>query len=382
MKRSSRQIGFLVPAALMLLALPACQKTQEVQVEEQPGEEILMEPTSASPVTRAMSLIENETALRGYDIRIDAYFHDSAQALFSGAKLRYQTADLYRRWMFVDNSSYIIHHYWPIEGSVHAGAGTVSSVDFVGYVPYSADATIPNTGVTIGEYTPGYWVSESYTPGAPSFSATLPVTAGDPNTFNETNQANLQEFMYAYKANQTKDSDAGEREKTGAEVGSVAMTFQHPFALVYIYLSKAKRNTKINSITLSGLKTSGTFTHGSGWNTSEGVVANLYKEVNKTIPDALNFKAIIGGPFLVIPQDLTGSTNNLTVNRTYPGNSEDPEDTANIQASITTNWQPGYIYSYYLDMGEDSGQILVDVTIEAWMENWQGTGYNMEIDVK
>lgn len=363
MKRSSRYSRLLLPAATLLLAvalLPACQKDPEPAPE--PEEIAVTVSSQAMESTRALTLIEDATTLRDYDIRIDAYFHGTTTAYFSGSRIKYKPGALVSSWNFVNLSDdYDNPHYWPIEGSVYTATSiTVGSLDFVGYVPYASTAAISNTGVTIG----------TYAAGAPTFSAALPITSGSPNTFGETNQASLQEFMYAYTGDQKKGYD-GETPKTGADIGKVAMNLQHPFALVSFYLKQSPRNTTFTSLTLKDINTSGSYVHGTGW-ASLGTPADLSITVNKTIPDELNFNGLIGGPYVVIPQT-PATANNLVVNRTPSG-----ESAGDITATINTTWMPGKKYSYYLDLGKDDGHILVDVVIETW----QGPSYDNEIEVK
>ena len=325
--------------AALLLAVAACHR--EDPAPTGPGEEIRLDVSTVQPEETKVVTINNNEELTIRNIRVDAYFNGTTTPLFSNAQLRYRAYT--DRWEFY--STDWTHYYWPIVGSVHETVGTVGSIDFVGYVPN----TVP-TGYTLNAY--------SATNG-PSFSVELPYTAGSPNTFNETNQISTREFMYAYVTDQTKDTNSG----------TVNLAFRHPFALVNIYLKSAKRGTVINTVELSGIKTSGTFVHSSGWG-SLGNEATLSKTVSKAVPGQLNFDSLIGGPYMVIPQTLSGS-NNLTVNQTYN------ESTSNIQGTISATWEPGYIYNYYLDLGKDEGRILVDVVVEAWQAHTVPT-----IDVK
>lgn len=332
---------FYLLAALLLAV--GCHRTDP---DQGPGDEICLSVSTSQPKETKVVTIDNNEELTIKDIRVDAYFHGTTISLFENAKLRYQPNLITtNKWQFVDGGDYATHYYWPIVGSVHSTAGVVGSIDFVGYVPNTAP-----TGYTLNAY------SDS---NGPSFSVALPYTAGTPNTFNETNQNSTREFMYAYATDQTKDSGSG----------TVNLEFQHPFALVNIYLKSAKRGTVINSIQLSGINTSGTFVYSSGWG-SLGTEATLSKTVGKTIPNQLNFNSLIGGPYMVIPQTLSGS-NNLTVNQTYNAS------TGDISGTINETWAPGYIYNYYLDLGEDEGRILIDVVVEAWQTHTVPT-----IDVK
>ena len=338
---------FLLAAGL----LTGCSADEpETPVKDDSQKEIKFQVTSASSTNATRALIfDSNSDLQSHDIHIDAYYNATNTKYLDGARLKYNST--YTKWLFY--SSDWTNYYWPIPGSVLTSSSiTVSSLDFVGYVPYTQPSCI-------GEIT--YSVDNGL-----SFPATLPITSGSPNTFNETNQTSLQEFMYAYEGNQTKDSNSG----------TVNLQFQHPFALVYIYLGKAKRNTTINSVTLSGLKTEGTCTFNPNntpatvWSSLD-TEANLVKTVGKTVPGQLNFSALIGGPYFVIPQTLSGDKN-LTVNRTYE------DDTSDIYATLSTTWEPGKVYSYYLDLGEDLDVILINVTIEEWATY----NYKTPIDIK
>lgn len=333
--------GYLILLAALLLAA-ACHKTPEAP--EEPGTEICLSVSTAQPVETRITTIDNDVELSINFVRVDAFFHGTTTSLFSNAQLRYRAYT--DRWEFYSTSaSDWAHFYWPIEGSVYEPVGTVNSLDFVGYVPYT-----PPGEISLNDYSAS---------NGPSFSAVLPYTSGTPNTFTETDQAPIREFMYAYVPDQTKDTNSG----------TVNLEFQHPFALVNIYLKSAKRGTVINSVHLGGIKTSGTFVQHTGWG-SLGTEATLSKTVGKTVPGQLNFDSLIGGPYMVIPQTLSGS-NNLTVNQTYNAS------TGDISGTINTTWEPGHIYSYYLDLGADSGRILVDVVVEAWQAHTVPT-----IDVK
>lgn len=317
-------------------------------------DEIKFQVSTASQMgTTRVVTIDNDAELSIQFIRVDAYFKGTTTSLFDHAQLRYRAYTT--RWEFYSTSaSDWTHYYWPIEGSVHSTAGTVGAVDFVGYVPFT-----PPSEITLNAYS---------TSNGPSFSAALPYTADSPNTFDETDQNSLSEFMYAYKTNQKNDYD-GNTPKTDSDIGKVELEFQHPFALVNLYLKSARLGTVINTVELSGISTSGTFTHSSGWSSLEKS-ANLKKTVGKNVPSELNFNALIGGPYMVIPQILSGS-NNLTVNRTYNAT------TGEIHGTINDTWSPGYIYNYYLDLGKDERRILVDVVIEPWQTHTVPT-----IDVK
>lgn len=301
-------------------------------------------------------------------LRIYAYYNGTNISYIEGMKMRYlEIADQWQFWS--DASGDWAHLYWPIPNSRDVtnsvNVDSYGTLDFVGYVPYDLPtSTYDNEYKVTYEY--------SGTPAVPHFTATLPYTVGTPNTFNDTNQETLQEFLVAYSPNRTKTtSNSG-----SLAAGVVPIDFQHPFALVNFFLKEAKRSTVIHSISLSELSVSGIF-YGTPWtwDTTSATKAKLSFDLNDptglTVPDNVNFNALLGGPFVVIPQALS-TANNLTVNCKLPD-----AVAADQQATIATTWQPGYIYNYYLDLGTDPNHILVDVEVEPWV-----THNKIPIDVK
>lgn len=290
-------------------------------------------------VTR-VTTIDSETDLQGYDIRIDAYYHGYETAYLSNTRLRYSAPN----WLFHNGTNWT-QYYWPIDGSTTSGGSvTVDGLDFVGYLPYN----LSNTYVTLGAY--------SKTDG-PSFSCVLPVSGVDPDyTFDESNQNNLQEFMIAYTTNRKKDT----ANVLPMPSGVVPLAFVHPLALVYFYLEEAPRGTKINTISFDHIYTQGTNVYSSGWG-SHAKESTLSITVNKTVPNELNFNGLIGGPYVVIPENLSGeTTRNHTLSISIKG-----EGSART-TTIATNWQPGMIYNYKLNLGSDPDRILVNLEIEEW----------------
>lgn len=361
---------FLLAAGL----LTGCSADEpETPVKDGSQKEIKFQVSSATTTnaTRA-SIFDNDDNLQDQNIRIDAYFHGLTTTFFSEALLRYRGFTNHFEFNTGPLNNWI-QYYWPIEGAVLTSPSIENtSLDFVGYVPYILQSSDEN----VGTYAiPDYITLNAYSASdGPSFSAALPYTEGvvedDPatpyldermNRFNEEDQSTLQEFMYAYATNM----------RSSTNNGTVDLEFKHPFALVNIYLKSAKRGTVIDTVKISGISTSGTYTHSNnGWG-SLGNPANLLKPVKKTVPSELNFNAPIGGPYLVIPQTLSGE-NNLTVNLTY---NSSPEKKS---ATLSTTWEPGKIYSYYLDFGTDTDAILINVTIEEWVTH----DYKTPIDVK
>lgn len=324
--------------------------------------------------TRAIIIYSTDSLrVRNKDIaRIDAFYKDNTVKYLNAARIRYDGTN----WLFHTGSNWT-KHYWPIPNSHDETRGVdvdaYGTLDFAGYIPY----TIPHSD-TPGEYS---IVLDGVQINPPKFTCSLPITIGTPNTFGDSEQSTLHEFMIAYLPNQTTTTQS-------AAGGKLNLPFQHPLTLVNIYLKEAKRGTTINRVTLEGIKTKGTYTYDDDpeedtppWICSfDGVTpannypANLVITLSSDkddVPNELNFNGLIGGPYVVLPQNLSGSTNNLTVNRTYNGS------TGDIQGTIDTNWKPGKIYNYYLDLGKDENQILLDVVVQDWVTQ----EYKIPIDI-
>lgn len=266
------------------------------------------------------TVITSNTDLQAQDIRIDAYFNGTTTAYLSDRLLHYNST----AWQFDDGAGNALHYYWPIEGSVYTDVPlTVSSLDFVGRTPIATPPYIINYG---------YSVSDGV-----SFDADLStyMTNGA--------QDGLTELMYAVSTNQTKSTNSG----------TVNMTFQHPFACVYFQLAAGNDpNVVIKSITISGLKTGGSYTSSSGWTDLTGD-GNL---------------VITGNPatgteaYLVIPNNNGSKTVTVTASWTDWGAQLDHD----LSTTITADWSAGnsYVYSFTV---RDKDLI---VNTEKFTEQW------------
>ncbi|MBP3750147.1 MAG: fimbrillin family protein [Prevotella sp.] len=212
------------------------------------------------------------------------------------------------KWQFANG----IKHGWP-------GA---SALDFFAYMP----ATKPD-----------YITSISY-PSARSaqFVCTLPP-----------DQSSTKEFVCALATDKTKANSS-----TG-----VSMEFKHHFARLRFAMSDASGdNVTINSVTISGIKTTGTCTFDGTTSTWEPSGDN----------SSLTATAINGTtPYLVIPNTYAAEAITITVNATWTGiSSTTVNKTATNNKTIT--WEPGYSYLFTLKL---SGDILI-VDTEKFTEQW------------
>ena len=258
--------------------------------------------------TRAVTY-SDAAGLRGEDLWIDAYYHDTETKYLDGKKLHYDTDD----WKFWDGSAQL-HYYWPIAGSVETtNSITVSSLDFVGYCPYTTPSYI-KTGPT-------------YNLSTDVISFTCDMSG-----------AIEKEFMYAYVANQTKDSNSG----------TVNMQFKHPFARIS-FTNETSATVTVNSITISDIYTTGTCAFDGSASTWT------------SLGDAKSFDGNIGTTQLVIPNEYGSKT--ITVNATW---NDWSSVTKNVSASVLLNWAAGSSYTYNLSFKDYALQVSTEKYTEQW----------------
>ncbi len=213
------------------------------------------------------------------------------------------------KWQFANG----IKHGWP-------GA---SGLDFFAYMPAEK---------------PTYISSISYsTARQPQFVCNLP----------SEQPSECKEFICALATDKTKaNSPSG-----------VSMQFKHHFAKLLFKLAPASgSNVKINSVTISGIKTTGTCTFDG--TTSTWIPSGDDTYVMATAIDGTT-------PYLVIPNTYAIGAVTITVNATWTSISGvTTNKTATNNKTLT--WQPGYSYLFTLTL---SGDALV-VNTEKWAEQW------------
>ena len=289
--------------------------------------EIALKTNLTDMLTRA-NTIDSNNELHGEDIMIDAYFNGTETKYLDGQKLHYDTD----AWVFWDGSAQL-HYYWPIEGSVYdPDADPVSSLDFVGYCPYTKPSYI----------------------GTPTYDHTTGVSfTGDLSDYmNLASQASLQEYLVAVLDEQT----LADQETHGG----VPLEFKHPFALIKFVITPASgTHVQINSISIAGLKTGGTCTYDGAditWDDYSGSATMTLTETLK------NGGTTEGTPFLVIPNDYGSKT--LTVNATWDDWSNPV--TLDVSADVTFNWEPGNIYTYNLTLEKYALKVDTEKFTEQW----------------
>lgn len=332
-------LSVVLTAALMLLS--ACSNSDDAPTTAAPAETAPQEVLFNANVHRMLdgtraNTIDNNTLLQGQDLKIDAYFHGTNTAYLDSKHLKYDTD----HWRFDNGSGTELHYYWPIEGSVAEGPITVSSLDFVGYCPFA---------------TPGYIASTSYNHSTGvTFTATMPTTEVDAvNYMTLENQASMQEFLVGVLPNQTYATQT-------AAGGALPLQFKHPFALIKFTITAASgTNVQINSISISGLNTSGSCVFNgttSTWSSLSGSATMTLAQVLK------NGGTTVGTPFVVIPKNY--GTKYLTVNATW-------NDWGNVTITdygtdVAFNWEPGHIYTYNLTLDKYGLKVDAETFTEQW----------------
>lgn len=318
---------------LLAAGLPVgcCHKDEPVQRHE-----IAMK-TGVSGMLRRANTIDNNTALQGKDLKIDAYFHDRTDKYLDGKKLHYDLGHTpSAAWVFWDGSAQE-HYYWPATGAVFEPSGvniTYTALDFVGFCPFDKPAYIG---------TPTYAV-------ATGVSFTCDVSSYMTNTA----QASMQEYLIAVLDSQTlqTQTDAG---------GALPMQFKHPFALVKFVITDASgTHVQINSIKIENLYTTGTCTYNGtdlAWSALSGA-ADMTLEQELKIGTSTTETT----PFLVIPTNY--GTKYLTVNATWDDWSDVTITT--YGADVEFNWEPGHIYTYNLTLDK----VALKVDIQKYTEQW------------
>ena len=290
--------------------------------------------TSMPSGTRATT-IDNNTELQTKDLKIDAYFHDRETKYLNGAKLHYNTD----AWKFWDESAQI-HYYWPIEGSVYDPASsniTVSSLDFVGFCPYTQ---------------PGYITPD------PTYNHTTGIrfTADMSSFMTNTAQASVSEFLVGLTQNQTY--------ATQTTNNGVPLNFKHPFSRIMYKLSAGHPDITIHSITLKSLNTGGSYTlspaNAPSWTSLSGStdLVTTLTGADAIFNDNTTEKSI-GSQLIVIPQGFAG---------TIEIRAEENGDTETLSTSVPTTWQAGYSYTYTFTINFPQKELIVNTT--KYTEQW------------
>lgn len=322
--------------ATMLLA--ACgtgsdgiEDTPSTTSQEAP-KEIRVNTNLTKMQTRATTINSN-SQLQTYDLKIDAYYNGTNEKYLDGTMLHYDSSEP-AAWKFWTAGAQE-HYYWPFEGSkVAGGSTTASTLDFVGYCPYEKPAYI-------GTPTYNHETGVSFTCDMSSYMTLA-------------QQASMEEFLVSVLNAQTLATQT-------AAGGALPMVFKHPLAIIKFTITAASgTHVKINSISINGLKTSGTCTFDGSdmtWDSYSG-------STDMTITQELKVgETTETSNFLVIPNNY--GSKYLTVNATWDDWSN-PVTISNYGTNVDFNWQPGYIYTYNLTLDEYGLKVDTSKYTEQW----------------
>lgn len=369
MKREAlgkQTFGYIMAQCVMTIWLfVACSKTDDIptDVSDTPIQ-ITIEGWKPLIETRA-TIFENEEDFLNDDEKIGgnftlhAYVPETGVTYIDGTRAWYFNGS----WRFFDEvNNNFIQYYW-----LHSG-----TLDFFAYMPYKDSPRNKNIAI------------QSYDP---TSGLTLKCTMQSEIGLND---ADGQETIFAYTPNRKK------------EQGTVNMHFVHPFAAVYFKLKQAHRNLTINWIRFNNVYLQGTTTLTTTtdthteieWDPQTGVSPSSFKiNINKTIPEEINFGGDIGGPYLVMPQSFGKGTVSddddvtITISYTWDDGINDngvndginpQEFTRSITTSSVTGWTAGNKYTYILDLGDNKEEILFKVEVEPWIP----TGDEHRIDIE
>lgn len=334
MKRHYYIIKGIVLLAAMLLAACSSSDSDDSPAATSQNEIHLTTNVTSMPSGTRATTIDNITALRSYNLKIDAYYHGTDTKFLDGKTLHYDSSEP-AGWKFWNTgSSSQEHYYWPFDGSTVAGSSTVAStLDFVGFCPYSP--------------TPGYITRSDYTHGSgASFTCDMS------SYMTLASQSSMQEFLVSVLNEQTlaKQTTAG---------GALPMVFKHPLALIKFVITEASgTHVKINSVSIADLKTSGKCTYNGTEMTWSGQSGSADISIAQELKRGGTTETT---PFVVIPKVYGSKT--LTVNATWDDWSN---VTMDVTANVDFNWEPGKIYTYNLTLAK---YILI-VDTQKFTEQW------------
>ena len=361
----------LIYFVLVLLCLTACE--QEYEYTAPDDRQIYVEVADMqSTYTRAQLWNSEADIIANGEFALSAYFNTTGDVpYFTHAWTYYFIPDKGQaRWRFrdVENQDNLINFYWPNEGNLN----------FLAYMPRTMERCAC-TSVTDIKYDNAKGVQ---------FKATLPATITDVTAEDRAAENSKQEFVYASRLNQGRDG------------GSVKLRFVHPFATVKFRLHQSHRDLVIHSIKLQGINRAGSFsktetdTYEYFFNGNNGdkldqnyltyqnwtvtdTPGELKIDLEKKVPDDINYQSLIGGPYLTIPQVL----DNIKLMVHYTWNGETHESSwYSIKTQGVPAWQPGHVYTYTLDLGDNKEEILFRVTTEKWQDG-EDAGYENNYEI-
>ena len=352
---------------LWLMVMVSC--SDEQLPENSHRSPIRLSVMSAGDVSSRAHLYEGTASVVAeQEFALDAFLIDGSDSPYLENRWVFYNA---KTWRFRDETytGKLLDYYWPNR----------YPVNFVAYMPYQLSKSfVKREDVRFSNN------------GGLAFDCTLPGTdGGGYRTINDTDDGQraaengIHEFVYALR----KDCQKGITDKD-----PVKLCFVHPFAAIKFNLSQSHRDLTIHSITLNGVYNVATYanandTYDTYLNDQSSLTYETWSGTNtsiltvnyeKTVPGQINYYSLIGGPYLVIPQSLEGVT--LSVNYTWDENTDYKTTPVSLKTTDITAWQPGMIYTYTLDLGDNKEEILFKATVEPWTKG-EDDGYENEYEV-
>lgn len=313
------------------------------------------EPSSTKAhIYTPSNFVEHNTG--GGNLSVYAYLHGTETVYINNARVWY-FAD-FLEWEFSeyateDYAVKLYNCYWPFN----------YSLDFFAYMPMYPD--LSKTAVSNLSY--------SATNG-PSFSCTLPLS--------EEDQENITEFMYAYTTDKSASNPGGTTQVVNPNgngmitVNAVPLEFVHPFAVVYLKLKRGHRMT-LHNVSFANIKYSGNYNHTEKWSFADAT-STLSLDIEKQIPQDINYESVFAGPFIVMPQSLDGVTLGVRGTRVNTNDTNLDVSGIAIKTADVPIWEAGKAYTYSLDLGDNEEEVLFEVMVEAWDK----VNYKHVIDVE
>lgn len=202
-----------------------------------------------------------------------------------------------------------------------------------------------------------------------------------------SDEDNIVDLMYSDESrnNAKAEFDADSEEKNGDENSykGVDITFNHALSYIVFKIKttadySATTTFKLNTITLSNIYTTGTFTQkvtsGDNWTVSGNAVGTYVAYSNaEGLPfggTAVDAPAADTKEIILLPQTLTAKAQQLKVN--YQISTDEgktwiaQEQTVDVLNDNVTKWEMGKKYTYTLSIGMT--EILLDPAVAEWKE--------------
>ena len=288
---------------------------------------------------RIASIDNNTTLQNNYDLKIDAYFHDTETKYLNGKKLHYDKLhDPAPAWVFWSGSAQE-HYYWPFDGAVYDPDGAnipYTSLDFIGACPFTA---------------PGYITPSTY-----NHADGAAFTCDVSSYMTSAAQATMQEYLVAVLNTQTLATQT-------AAGGALPMVFKHPFALVKFVIAEGSgTHVTVDSIGIADLYTGGTCKYNGTTMTWSSLSGSAALKILPPAPLKYGTASTETVAMMVIPNNYGAKT--LGVRASWDDWSVVEDQT--ITADVNFNWEAGYSYTYNLTVTPYALKVDISKFTEQW----------------